>query len=491
MGQYGAPPRDAFGVRSRNHRKGSAVADSIPASLQGLLVSFSGCFTAPSFANFVALITGWVLCQGRHCISRVIQVAGGSARSKHFATLYRFLSRARWSSDDVGRALFGLLLPFLPRDIEAIVDDTLCRHGGPRIFGVAMHHDGVLSGYGRAAKFFSCGHCWVVLAVRVPLPWDRQRGIAVPVLLRLYRSRKRCDERAYAKRTELALQMVTRAASYIPDGYRLWVTGDGEYACKTLVRDLDVAITFIGPVVMDAALYATPGRYSGKGRPRKVGRRLLSPQALAASSKVSWKKITVAVYGRSVKLLIKQQVCHWYTVAGTRRTRVVVTRDPGGRLADRAYFSTDPALDAGEILERFARRWLLEVTFRDVKQHLGLEDPQNGWSRGPRSRQTKKRPGPQPRGSRGSLAVLHTVPMAFVAYGVVVLWYLRCGRPQRDVDRARRWAPWYRHKRTVSFADMLVALRREVWAARLSSYPGSIHLAKKLSSALPDAVLAA
>ena len=116
MSKKHAPPRDGFGVNKKTHRRGSAWGQYIPASLQGILFSFARCFTQPSFENFITMLSGWILCQGRHCISRVIQVSGGSARGKHFSTLYRFLSRARWTADDVGRVLFDLLLPWLADD---------------------------------------------------------------------------------------------------------------------------------------------------------------------------------------------------------------------------------------------------------------------------------------------------------------------------------------------------------------------------------------
>jgi hypothetical protein len=426
----------------------------------------------------------------------VIQVAGGSGSAKHFATLYRFLSRARWSVDELGRVLFALLLRRLPKDIEVQVDDTLCRHAGPRIFGAAMHHDGVLSTYGRGtpsgrASFFSCGHCWVIVSVRVPLPWDRTRGIAIPILFRLYRSKKRCDERSYRKRTELAAALVSLLESWIPPGYRLSVAGDGEYASKTLVRNLAERTSFIGPTVMDAALYAQPGRYGGKGRPRKIGRRLRSPKQLASVGSIPWQRVTIRAYGRRMKLMVKERTCLWYTVAGTRLVRVVLTRDPKGRAEDRAYFSTNPKMSAAEILERFARRWLIEVSFRDVKQHLGAEDPQNGWGRCKKRRRAAKKPGPQPRGNRGRTAVLHTVPIAFIAYAAVILWYLNEGDATRDVRRAVDRAPWYRQKKMPSFKDMLVALRRETWAGRLSEHPGDGRVRAIIRRLLPDALLAA
>jgi hypothetical protein len=146
-------------------------------------------------------------------------------------------------------------------------------------------------------------------------------------------------------------------------------------------------------------------------------------------------------------------------------------------------------MSAEEILARFTRRWLIEVSFRDVKQWLGAEDPQNGWSRG--KRRGRKKPGPQARGDRGKHAVMHTVPLAFMAYAVVVLWYLREGAAKRDVDRARKRAPWYRHKSTPAFGETLVALRREAWATRLSEHPGKKGVLAKLRRLLPDALLAA
>ena len=64
-----------------------------------------------------------------------------------------------------------------------------------------------------------------------------------------------------------------------------------------------------------------------------------------------------------------------------------------------------------------------------------------------------------------------TLPFVFVAYGILVLWYLRHGNPAEDVARARAEAPWYHHKHDPSFEDMVAALRRELWASRFSATP--------------------
>lgn len=449
---------------------------AIPSTVLPILLSFNSCFTAPSFENFAALLVGWLLCQGRHSISRVIQAAGDLTGGKDHSTLYRFFSRSKWAADAVGKVLFELFLPLVGEEAFAIVDDTLCRKGGPHLWGAGMHHDARRSTYGRftsAARqvAFAFGHSWVIFALWVPLPWGKDRGLAIPVLFRLYRSKKLCPEGQYRKRTELAAEMIKILAEWIPAGRTLHVLGDSEYSSKPVVHDLPKSIHFTGSMPMNAALFAPAPKYRGKGRPRKKGKRLPSPSRLAKSKAKSkkWERVKLTIYGKQVELQRKTMVCLWYTAAGTRLARIVVTRSLKGGLEDRAYFSTDVSLTAEEILVRYARRWTLEVAFRNAKQLLRVEDPQNGWWRRKQgTRKPVKRAGPHPRGNRGRKAVGHTLPFAFVAYGVVVLWYLNHGDPAEDVTRARDEAPWYLHKRDPSFEDMLAALRRELWASRLS-----------------------
>jgi len=451
--------------------------ESIPESLESILQEFGSCFTKPSFGNFTHLVTGWVVCQGRRWITRVL-VLGALGGRKHHSRFYRFFSSARWNSDTVGQSLFRLLLPHLPDTVEAMVDDTLCRRSGPRIFGISMHHDGASSSYGHGA--LACGHAWVVLAVRLPLPW-KSRGIAIPILVRLYRSPKRCSTREYRKRTELARELIEILARWLPEDRLLHLTGDREYACKTLLRKLDPKIQFTGPMPMDAMLFGPVPSYGGLGRPRVRGRRLPNPKARARSSRQSWEHLELTIYGRTVKLQVMSWTCLWYTATGQRLVRVVVTRDPRGNFEDRAYFSTEVEAAPAQLLERYSHRWLIEVSFRDAKQHFGLNDPQNGWSRG-RSK-SKLKPGPQPRGNRGRLAAERTVPFIWTLYGIVVVWYLREDRWKRDVEALKKRSPWYSSKTAPSFQDMREALRVETLARRLLARPlrmGTLPETRKL-----------
>ena len=56
-----------------------------------------------------------------------------------------------------------------------------------------------------------------------------------------------------------------------------------------------------------------------------------------------------------------------------------LVRDPLGRFDPQALLCTDPAQDPMQILRWFVQRWQLEVTFREVRDHLGVET-QRQWS---------------------------------------------------------------------------------------------------------------
>ena len=449
-------------------------------------------FTKPSFVNFVALVSGWILCTGTRTISRVIQLGGVLGTRRHHSIFYFFFSRASWIPEKLGKHALELVLNLLPNDARIVltVDDTLCRKSGAQIWGGAMHHDALLSNYGRgesSVKVFSFGHNWVVVCVCVQTPWNPDRFMAIPIAFRLYRSKKRCPKEKYKKRTVLAREMMSKIEEWIPEDRQVIVAGDTEYACRELVRGLPGRFVFVGPMHMDAALFTPPPKkeVKGRGRPRVKGSRLLSPRQLIAARKIQWKSHKIMLYGKTITVLIKSQKCLWYTVAGSRLVRMIVTRDPKGRFEDRTFFTTEPKMTTKDIARLFSLRWTQEEMHRNVKQHMGLEDPQNGWWRRPHGqRRNKKRPGPQPHKKRGAKAVNRTVPFVLTIYALVVLWYFHHGNARDDVERARRRAPWYRKKREPSFSDMIAALRRQLWAERNFSEPSAEQGAAKLNAAL-------
>src|SRR5207248_6987806 len=115
----------------------------------------------------------------------------------------------------------------------------------------------------------------------------------------------------------------------------------------------------------------------------------------------------------------------------------VVVRDPSGRRRDEAFFCTDLRVGAAFILEGYARRWALEVSFHDQKQFLGFEEPQN----------------------QTATAVARTAPLAGLVYDLVLLWAAQ--RAARGLATGWPIRPWYRAKTAPSFLDLLTAVRHD------------------------------
>ena len=443
-----------------------------PSALDELLDRFRPCFTGPGFRHFARLIVAWVVVEGIHTISRLLPIVRRFGLRRHHASTYRFLSLGRWSISAIGHVVFSLLRPLLGSRVVAIVDDTLCAKTGRQIFGTGIHHDAARSAYrpGQRIKVLTYGHVWVVLAVYLPCPWDASKGWAIPVLFDLYRSPKTCPKRAYKKRSEIALAQIRLLATWLAPEQHLIATGDGAYCCKTVLRGLPQQVHFVGPLPLDAALYDTVGRLTRRGRPPRKGGRIANPttrlEQTGRRAKRDWQTAEIPMYGCRVTVRFLTLVCVWYPSAGDKPVRIVITRDPKRPRCGRAYVSTDPSLSPQQILATYAQRWQLEVTFRDIKQELGFEDPRNGWWR----RAAGKRDDPRRRAVRrrtGQKAVERTAPLAGVAYALTILWYLHAGSRAVDVARVQRNAPWYRHKSDVSFANMRTALRLAIWRTRL------------------------
>ena len=438
----------------------------IVVSFATLLQSFSGCFTEPSFDSFVTLMSGWVLNLRRHTVTETVRAAG-AVGTKHISSFHRFFSKARWATDALGIVLVGAIDARLDPEaaLVAPVDDTLGRHTGKEIAAASMHRD-PLQSTGRRL-FFHWGHVWVVLSINVPMfgkTW------ALPVLFRLYRSKKRCkaDKKPYRKTTELARELVELLAKTLPLR-RIIVLGDAAYTNSSLIKKRPRNVTLIGRSRLDAALYAAAPkpRRGQMGRPRVRGAKLQAPGVQAGDKKARWQRTEVTVYGKTLLVRVLVIDALWYVAAGSELMRLVVVRDFPGHERDDVFVSTDPTLSAREIIERFSERWQLEHTFHESKGKLGFEDPQN----------------------RTERAVERTAPMALWAYTLVVLWYVETGQHLRvarlPVD------PWYDRKTAPAFSDMLATLRRASWAQRLLDRGATAADLRKRIQPLIDYVSAA
>jgi hypothetical protein len=454
-------------------------------SFAPLLAAFRDVFTQPTYATFVALMTGWILTHRHRFVTELIQ-SSGSTHHGHHSRYHRFFSHAAWCLDTLCCVLARLVVAtFVPVGlIEVAVDDTLCRKRGLTIYGTGMHYDPLLSS--RALKRVSWGHDWVVLSILIRRPWAPTKVWALPVLCRLYRNRqgrtkgqrpagkgsrvqgrkrKRPADPSHRTRPELARELIQLLASWFPQREFL-LSGDSAYGGGSVLRHLPANVGLLSRVAANAALYApapvaVPGAKTS-GRPRKKGERLPGLVAWAADREQHWEELGFDQFGLHATLWVKTRQALYYKAGKDRLLRIVLVHDPQGKRPDQMFFCTRLDWDARQILGCYANRWAIEVTFENCKQLLGLEDPAN----------------------RVPKAVSRTAALALVIYSLIIVWFDRVGYAGVRFPERR----WYRQKREPSFADMLSTLRRQSWEEVFAGVPLQSTLAKTKLAQLIDFV---
>jgi DDE superfamily endonuclease len=416
-------------------------APPLLASLLGVLQAVRIVLTQPSFENMLVLVFGWLLTQGPHAVTEALVMTGVAGR-RHHEAFHRFFSRARWEPDEMGRWLFRRLLPFVGDGaVHVAIDDTLAPKKGPQVFGIASHVDAVRST--RKHRVFCFGHCWVVLAVVVRVPFSK-RTWALPVLFRLYRSKKETatHEAEYAKKTELARELLHVFVSWLDDR-RIELALDSGFCNATVLRDLPPSVVVFGAMRADAVLTAKPEpRPEGaKGRPKLRGDKMPKPEAVANDASVPWQSVQAMLYGKTTTVQFKTFCAQWYRACGIRLLRVVIVLTEHGQVPFRVFFCTSSDFDVVRILDGYSGRWGIEVFFREAKQYLGFADS----------------------AARLERAVRRVAPLVGLLYTVLVLWFLE--HHGRTFTASPPLRPWYPHKSGLSFADLLRQARTAIAGA--------------------------
>src|SRR4030095_305592 len=203
-----------FAMRSAPRVTGPMTYDLLRTWLD-LLEAFRPAFTRPGFANFLVVFAGWVQTNGVHAVTEAL-VATSVAGRRHHEAFHRFFPRGPGRPDELARQLLLWLVQRMAATstIRIVLDDTVAPKKGRHIFGFGTHLDAVRST--RKHRIFIFGHCWVVLAVLVCVPFS-ERTWALPLLFRLYRNEKECLKKGipHRKKTQLAREMVDLCVGWI------------------------------------------------------------------------------------------------------------------------------------------------------------------------------------------------------------------------------------------------------------------------------------
>jgi hypothetical protein len=236
--------------------------------------------------------------------------------------------------------------------------------------------------------------------------------------------------------------MITRVRRWQPER-EMVVIGDGTYAATELVQccqKLQRPVKLVSRLRLDAVLHSPPPpRPQGKRgpKPKKGARQPSLAQRLADRSTV-WYPITVPWYGGVEKrLAFTTGTSLWYH-RGHHPVpiRWVLVRCPENSFEPPAFFCSDAQVTAEQIITWFIARWNIEVTFEELRAHLGF-GTQRQWSQ---------------------RAIERTTPCLF---GVFTLVTLMAAVLHLDELPIRQTA-WYA-KEEATFSDALAAVRRVLW----------------------------
>lgn len=423
---------------------------SLDVLVQGLAVAF----TQPSFQTQCQVLLGWVMCLGSHTEYRVFETLQAdqevSRAQRHpFDRFYNFFSRSSWRPSDLAyRVALAVMLRLQPKGaLTLVVDDTLLHKRGLHVYGLGWFRDAVASTKKRVAT--ASGNNWVVLGLAVPVPLFPNHILCLTLL-----ARQHLPGEGQPSCVALAKEMLAEVLAWFPDR-RLVLCGDGAYAAEGLLLGLDARVTFVGRLRGDAAVYdPTPELRKGRRGPKpKKGPRLPSPKAaakLADENKAGqgpwvWQSVEVMAYGVKRSLQVLAYTVVWPKVLGLRPIRIVVVRDPEGKMQDIYLFSTDLSATLAWVVETFAKRWSIEVAFKASKQVMEIEAPQH-WCQG---------------------SIEKLAPWVWLMQSVLQVWYLTAGHalPEAAQERALMgdWdSEW-------SLRHMLKVLRRATLNATITA----------------------
>ncbi len=441
------------------------LAMNIPAFSREVLSAFSPAFTKPSYSRFLVLLLAAILTNGRRTVSNILRTAGGKAMGD--PSSYRYLLSARkWNCFALGKILATQVIGLIDADLPIFVamDDTVAEHPGRKVWGKAMHRDAVRSSHSYTA--YRWGHKWVVLSIVIRIP-GVARFMALPILVALYRSKEWDDKNSKRHRTpaETAQILLGLLTKWFPNR-KFIAIGDTGFGTSRMARFCSRKrnLQLVSKFYRDAALHEAAPVLEKKanGRPRKKGARLPTPEQSVEENKKR-QQLKVAWYGGARRTIEVVSGKGFWHKTGMELVEVswVFVHDLTGTHRDEYFYTTDMSMRSNEIVEAYTMRWSIETTFQESREYLHLESPK----------------------CHSKNTVLRTTPSLFSLYTVVVLLYLNL-----PAKAKQKVAILWDGKQTLTFSDMIVAVRREIWIQWVFVKPNGINTLAKLSSKVREAI---
>jgi hypothetical protein len=422
---------------------------TLPPEIIAVLAQFAPVFSERVWDWAQVLVIGAILAPGKRTVSSILRVMG-LGQEKQYQNYHRVLNRAKWSSLELSRRLLSVLVTVFVKDGVLVVgaDETLERRRGASIAHLGAFRDAARSTQGHKVK--SMGLRWLSMMVLTVMPWSA-RIWALPFLTVLAPGLKSDEAAGRRHKTagEYLGQMLAQVRRWLPQQPLVCVVDGGLASLKLAqrCRDFETPITFVTRLQHNARLFDLPPEPKTKhgGRPRVVGARHPLLAQLEADTQTAWQVGAVQGYsGTKQTFHWVSAVSLWYTYGKTPLLgRAVWLSSASPDFDGCVLFATDPNASPEQIIAWFISRWGMEVTFEEVRAHLGFET-QRQWN---------------------ALAILRSSPALLALFSLVALLTERLLQGQNLSTRSNAWYS----KPAPTFSDALAFVRQQLW--RQTSFP--------------------
>lgn len=211
---------------------------------------------------------------------------------------------------------------------------------------------------------------------------------------------------------------------------------------------IEQSVTLISRLRLDAQLFEFPddAPVGKRGRKSIKGKRINLKELLADLTQ-PWQDLTVSWYGGEQKTIECLTFVYLWYHAGKPPIplRIVLVKTQGGKNEAEVFFSTDIKNTPIQIIDWFVLRWNIEVTFQESRSNLGVET-QRQWS---------------------DNAIQRSTPLLMALYSILTLIAFKMNSIKELV--VHETTSWYDKKGELTFADIIVIVRREIWSKRYYS----------------------
>jgi len=422
----------------------------IPPEFLETISLFSPLFSKNVFLRACQLLLGTILTRGNRTVCSVLRTLGLS-EIKNWSKYHRVLSRSKWSALKCSEILVKKLLQEFSGAGPLVfgMDETIERRWGKKIKARGIYRDAVRSSKGHFVK--CSGLRWIGVMLLSEIPWTN-RIWALPFLTVLAPSKRyhASKGKPHKKLSDWARQICYQVHRWFPDRQCIML-GDGSYAVRSLIDSTRHMVTWITPLRLDASVYdfapkVPLGQKRPQGRPPIKGKKQEQLKKRLLAGKLKFKTVRFSSwYGEeNKKMKIASGTCIWYRGGEPAvPIRWVVVIDPKGELEPFALLCTDLKMNPIEIVQHYVKRWQVEVTFQEVRAHLGVET-QRQWS---------------------DLAILRTTPVLMALFSLITIWANQLHKVGLlDIEQTT----WYK-KQYPTFADALASVRKRIYQYQISS----------------------